>query len=97
MTVAGDGGSFSSVEPVCGIPGGGATGLAKSDTARSVEACSSQIGICVKRTIINIGRYAGVFTNNHHGTNNTEINLGNFAATGSSFFLEEEILIYKKP
>lgn len=95
MTVDGDSGYYADSFESCSIPAGDRIGVAKTESSPWIESCSDELGICVKRTIIEISQHKGTFAYNHFGTNNIEFGFGNFMPEGTSFYFKEEILIYE--
>lgn len=55
-----------------------------------IEACSSSLKICVRRTVLYGDPTNSLFYNNN-GIHNTELGLGDFIPAGKSFYIKERI------
>ncbi len=94
-TVNKSGGTYGSIPATCGTPGG-SVGIAQATGAVWVEACSSQLKACLRRTRIS-GNVQAALVFNHWGTNNTEWSWGIFIPANSYLTLVERIEIVPQP
>lgn len=84
-------GRYDSISQNVSTPGG-YVGVLEFGPVDWMEACSSSLKVCVRRTSMG-GSYRSALIYRHFGTDNLEKRFGTDLPAGSEFFLREEIRI----